>query len=400
MSLFEYKAVYRKQTIEDSLTAANLEDAKLLLKNKGYKIVWLRKAKGGKKSGKVKGRVPVLEKANYCRYMATMMEAGLPITEAVEVYAEDTGNKTLKAVLTDVLGSIEKGQSLTVALARHEKVFDPLFIALIKAGEASGTLSDSFEYLAKQLFADYDLRRKVKGAMMYPAIVVTLMSFIMGLVVFFVIPKIAPIFLQMGLDLPWFTRAIFQGGLWVSDNKIFLIGLLAGLGVGVLTGAKTETGKKWLLKIIGLAPQVRKLLDQLDMARFARVLATLMASGVPVNQATGIVFGSMSQFKFKSLAGKFEGEIKKGNQISAVMRKEKIFPKMVVRMVATGEKAGTMDKMLAYLADFYEAEVENQLHDLTNLLEPILMLCVGIGVGILVLSVIAPIYSLVGSLSM
>jgi type IV pilus assembly protein PilC len=399
MAVFEYKAVHRKRTIQDSLTAANLEDAKTVLKSKGYKIVWL-KEKSGVAKGKGGKKVPVLEKANFCRYLSTMIESGLPLTEAVDVYAQDTSNKAFKSILDDVLAGLEKGQALSTGFSRHPRVFDSLFIALIRAGEASGTLAKSFEYLSKQLFADYDLRRKVKGAMMYPAVVITVMAFILMLLIFFVLPKIAPIFLQMGLELPLVTKVILKVGIWMSGHT--LLAIIGGISfmVGLFIALRWDKSRVALLKLVTLVPQIRRLVDQLDMARFSRIFSTLMASGVAVNEIVSLVFSSLSQDKYRRLSGVFEEEVKKGSQISAILRREKVFPRIVVRMVATGEKAGTMDKMLLYLADFYEGEVENQLHDLTNLLEPVLMLVVGVGVGILVLSVIAPIYSLVGSLSM
>jgi type IV pilus assembly protein PilC len=234
---------------------------------------------------------------------------------------------------------------------------------------------------------------------MYPLIIIFAMGGVGLILIFFVLPKIAPIFLQMNLTLPLFSRLILKGGLFISQHAFLVMSLffffIASLGFALTKKA----GRQATLKILSLLPAIKKLLDELDLARFCRTLSTLLSSGVPISDSLFIVMESLSQVKYQKLATNFQKEIQKGRSLSEIMREEnKLFPNMVIRMIATGEKTGSVDTMLAELADHYEKEIDSALSNFTSILEPVLLLLVGIGVGVMVLAVIAPIYSLVGGI--
>lgn len=401
MPLFTYTATNtEKQNIKDSLIATDAEDARRLLTNQGLKINSLKEIK--EKSGiniHFGKNIPLLEKATLCRYLATMVNAGLSLPEAIEVYAQDSHYPQLKKILLESQQSLQQGKSLSESWSKYPKTFDKTTIAILQAGEVSGTLTTSLDYLAKQLYAQYQLKQKVKGAMMYPLVIVTAMGGVALILIFFVLPKIAPIFLQMNLNLPTFSRIVLSGGLFISQHST---GVLSALGIllgGLIFIFTRKWGRRFALKIISILPAIRKLLNELDLARFCRTLSTLLASGVPIADAILIVMESLSQNKYTNLSKHFQSEIQKGRSLSDIMRDQrKLFPTMITRMTSTGEKTGAVDSMLTELADHYEKEIDSTLNNFTSILEPILLLLVGIGVGLMVLAVIAPIYSLVGGI--
>lgn len=401
MLVFKYTATNKaKKKIKDTILAKNPTEARKLLTQQGYNIQTLKQIKEKKSPfSKFKKGIPILEKATLFRYLATMVSAGLSLPDALEVYSEDSQYPQLKQILHKTQERLQQGKSLSEAFAKYPELFDVTTNAIIKSGELSGNLTTSLNYLAKQLYSEYQLKQKVKGAMMYPVIIVGAMGGVGMLLIFFVLPKIAPIFLQMDINLPLFSRVILKGGLFVSNHSIIVLSLLFGTLGATGFMLTRKQGRIIVLKIISLIPAIKHLLNQLDLARFCRTLATLLSSGVPIGNALLIVMKSLSQIKYTELSDQFQKEVQKGRPLSDIMRgHSKLFPNMVSRMVATGEKTGSIDNMLSELADHYEKEIDSTLNNFTSILEPVLLLLVGIGVGIMVLAVIAPIYSLVGGI--
>jgi len=306
---------------------------------------------------------------------------------------------TLQNILRQVQQGLQKGESLSDLFAKYPLIFDTSFLAIVKAGEESGALQRSFQYLEEQLMANHTLSQKVKGALMYPAVIITTMFGVGGILIVFVVPQIAQVFLKTKLPIPKLTVMVLQAGLALNQN-IHLIGLiLLLLIIGLVITLKTPRGKKIFMGLLKRIPGVTKLFEKLDLARFARTLATLMQSGVPITQAISVASSTLSHAKFAPLVKSLETDIRKGDSIATILRlHRKLVPQMMISMVATGEKTGTTDKILFKVADFYEQELENEIKNFTAILEPVIMLIIGIGVGGMVLSVIAPIYSLVASL--
>ncbi len=399
MATFEYRVTTPQgQVVQDTLNATDSNSAKQELQGQGFKIVWLKKV-STKKNKKWGNSVPLIEKANLCRYLATMLSAGLSLPESVDVFAHDTSNAKLKEILSTTYTQLQQGKNLSTAFEQYPKVFDPIIIALIKAGELSGTLNESLTYLADFLYDEYKLRQKVKSALMYPIIIVIAMLGVGMLLLFFVLPRMAPVFLSMRVSLPFYTRLIMQVGLFVSDNIIFILpAILAGF-VGLVIFLTTALGKKITLATVKVIPAIRRLLNYLDLARFCRILSTLLASGVPINQAMQIVTTSLNQATYQKAVAPFHLELQKGISLADLMRGyPKLFPQITVRMVAAGEKTGSVETMLKDSAEYYDNEVEDILNNFANIIEPVLLLMVGVAVGIMVVSIIGPIYSLVGGL--
>ena len=402
MATFEFQANNELgQKIKQQISASNLEEAQKLLEAKGWKVEWIKpiEEKQTKAHAWQSKKVPLIEKANFCRYLATMLGAGLSLPEAVDVYARDTQNPRLRAVLVEVQQQLQQGKNLSSTLDKYPKIFDPIMVALIKAGELSGTLSKSLNYLADFMYSEYRLRQKVKGALMYPIIILIAMTGVALLMVFFVLPRMAPVFLRLNVQLPWYSQIVLNMGLLVSENAVVVLPITV---VGLLVAGwflTTPVGRRLLVKTASLMPAIRRLINYLDIARFCRTLSTLLASGVPINQSLEIVTSSLSQPAYRQAVGTFSSEMQKGVSLTDLMRRyPKLFPQMTVRMIAAGEKTGTVEDMLAESATYYENEIETLLDNFANIVEPLLLLLVGIGVGVMVVSVIGPIYSLVGGL--
>lgn len=399
MVLFTYKARDKKgKIIENTIQAADRQDAASILKSESLQVLTI-KSHEEKARILFGGRVSVAEKAAFCRFLATMLRAGLSLPEAVEIIKKESANKTLKKILTDISSQTLKGKSLSTVLGKYPTIFDPIFLTIVKAGEETGTLDQAFDYLSKQLSASHELSQKIKGSLMYPAVVISAMMGVGLLMLFFVLPKISGIFLKMNLELPLMTKLILNLGQFIDKNTfVVLIGVLAVIFLAVLA-LFIEESRRVLLNFLAKIPAIKKIMQQIDVARFARTLSTLLKSGVPITDALNVAAGSLHQPKLRRQAEKFSEGIVKGESLSEILTKNhQAFPLIVVQTIRTGEKTGSLEMVLKELAEFYEQEVEHQLKRLTSLLEPVLMLLIGVVVGAMVVMIIAPIYSIIGGL--
>lgn len=268
---------------------------------------------------------------------------------------------------------------------------------LVKAGELSGKLAEVFTYLELELRAEYNLNSKVKGALLYPGVVFSAMIGIGAMMFFFVLPQIGRVFLSLKLPLPFITRWLFQFSLFLSGQFLPIIVSTVILIIVGFFAIKSQVVRELIVRLIQPVPVVKDLVKRVDLARFNRIFSTLLKSAVPITEALEISLKTLSWPDYRRMAGVFPEEIRKGKSLSSIMHDNRVFPSLMVQMVAAGEKTGTLDTILADLATFYEGEVEEELKNLTQILEPVLMLLVGIAVGAMILSIIAPIYSVVGS---
>jgi type IV pilus assembly protein PilC len=343
--------------------------------------------------------VPTIEKGNFCRYLSTMIRSGTPILDAVDLLMEQTTNKNLSFILQETKGELEKGRTLYESFQKFPGTFDTIFLTVIKAGEESGTLDKSLDYLGKQLIADYYLIQKVNGALMYPAVIVTAMGLMGILMMGFVLPRIAKVFMSSGFPLPTVTLIIFQVSLFFSNYIFIILPAIIGLGAGIGWYFLKGPGKKLVTQALPHLPLVQRIFNDLDVARFTRILGTLLQSGVPITESLKIASSSLTLVQYQRLGGQLSAEIARGGTMTNVLHQSKDrFPKMVTGMIAIGEQTGALQQVLFDIADFYDQEVDNSLKNFTTLLEPIIMVVVGIGVALMVLAIITPIYSLVGNL--
>lgn len=396
MAVFSYRISSDTGTIsEGTLTAKSREEAADILCKKGSKLLTVVEVHT---RTTVKGSVPMIEKITFCHYIAAMLNSGLSLNDGIAVLEQETKHATMKKIIGDVGYSLEKGQQLSAIFARYPNVFDRFFLTLVEAGEISGKLGDVFSYLEKGLRAEYSLQQKIKGALMYPMVVFAVLVAVGFLMFFFVLPQIGKVFLNMRMPLPAATKMLFSVSLVLSAQMIpIIIGGVVGLIVLFLV-LRSKSGKRAFVTLVSGIPVVSKLMQVSDLARFTRIFATLLKSAVPITQALEIAVATFSWRKFTAAGSRIITEVTQGESLSASFKKQRVFPGLLIQMLAAGEKTGALDKSLADLAAFYEEKVEEDVKNATQLLEPMLILMVGIGVGAMILSIIAPIYSVVSSL--
>jgi len=343
--------------------------------------------------------VSTLEKANFCRYMAVMIKSGLSISEALEIIQSESESAKLKIILQDMLFTMQEGGEISSVLGKYPEVFDSVFLALVRSGEQSGSLEKTFEYLSKQLYSVHRLNKKIQGALMYPAVIITAMIGVGVMMVTFVLPRLSAVFLKMNIALPLPTKLLLQFGDFMGKNALWVILgiiLFAAIIIALFTVHSTKTV---IMRYLVNFPVVKKLSRQIDLARFSRTLATLLKSGVPIISALNIASETLSQFDMQQIAKTFEKGIEEGKTVASLLTtKEKTFPSLMIQTIKTGEKTGTLDGVLMDLADYYEEELEDALKEFVTILEPIIMLVIGVAVGAMVIMVIAPIYSVVGNM--
>lgn len=396
MPVFTYKAVDSKKNFDSGVITANdKQEVVQALEEKGFVPIFIKE-----KTAQINLRksVPQIEKITFTRYLSTMLASGMPLTEGMAVLEKETKHPIMKKIVSDVNFGLSQGQPLSAIFANYPKVFDRMFIALTKAGEASGTLGDTFKYLEEDLRAEYGLSQKIKGALLYPGVIFFAMFGISILMFFFILPQVAKVFISMKLPLPITTQVLFTSSIALSKYRLLLIpGIVIGM-VSLIVFFSTKIGKKIILKVISPLPIMSTVLKQADLARFTRVFSTLIRSAVPITEALQISLSALSWAKFRDLEASITSDVNEGKSLSEAFSKNKDFPSILTQMIATGEKAGTLDKTLGDLASFYEQEVEETVKKATTLLEPLLMLLVGVWVGAIILSIISPLYSIVGTL--
>lgn len=399
MNLYTYKVKDKKgKVVEDVIQASNKAEAVSYLKGEEYQILTI-KSLGKKGITLFGGGISVSEKAAFCRFMATMLRSGLPLPEAVDIIREETKNKKLQEVLFNISFHVRKGGTISSVLANYKNEFDSVFLTIVKAGEESGTLDKSFDYLAKQQMASYELSQKVKSSMMYPAIILVAMIGNAGIMLGFVLPKMSDVFLSLNVELPPVTRFVLTVGKSVGANMALTFGaFFAFIFFGIMIFVIRRT-RDYIMSFIVKLPVISKVMDQLDTARFARTLSTLLKSSVPIMVALDVSSDTLKQPQLKKEAKEFSAGVAKGLSLSDILTKQKrAFPITMVQTIKAGEKTGSLETVLEELADFYELEVDFSLKRATALLEPLLMLVIGVAVGAMVVILITPIYSIVGGL--
>lgn len=399
MPLFKFKAKDKKgKTIEDVVQAAGKKEVVSLLKSESYKVLTI-KSLGGKYNNLFLGGISVSEKAALCRFLATMLRAGLPLPDAIDIIRQETQSGKMEKVLFDAAFHIRKGETLSSVFTKYKTDFDSVFLTMVKAGEESGTLEKSFDYLAKQLLSTYELSQKVRSSLMYPLVIVAAMMANAFVMLGFVLPKMSDVFLSLNVELPPVTRFVLNFGQSVGNNMALTFGFFFFVIFIVVVLFLVRTTRNAIFSVFVKLPVVKTVMTQLDSARFARTLSTLLKSGVPIMVGLDVSADVLKQPRLQKQAKGFSKSVAKGQSLSNILsgRKEG-FPITMTQTIKAGEKTGSLEIVLEELASFYEMEVDYSLKRATALLEPLLMLVIGIAVGAMVVLLITPIYSIVGGL--
>jgi len=341
------------------------------------------------------GKVKDKELTVFTRQIATMINAGLPLVQSLEVLASQQPNKQFKKVLTKIREDVEGGSTFAASIKPHSAVFTSLYMSMVEAGEAGGFLDTVLNRLAGYIEKSMALRRKVKGAMIYPATIITVAVAVVIFLLIFVIPTFKTLFEGFGAALPLPTRIVLELSRLVKTHLLAGLGTLVGAIFGLRFYYRTEKGKKVIDSLLLRLPVIGQLIRKVSVAKFTRTLGTLVSSGVPILDGLNITARVAGNKVVEEAILKTRSSIAEGKTIADPLGASGIFPPMVVQMISVGEQTGALDSMLAKIADFYDAEVDQAVANLTTLLEPIMIVFLGVVVGGVIIAMYLPIFKLV-----
>jgi type IV pilus assembly protein PilC len=345
------------------------------------------------------GRVSLVEKMVFTRHLAVMIDAGLSLNQALRVLSEQTKNPKLKKIICQVENGIRRGESFSNSLAKHSQVFNNIYINMVRVGETGGNLSEVLKILAEQMRKDHELISRVRGAMIYPAVIITAMIGIGILMMIMVVPKLTEVFTELNIELPLTTRIIIGVSNFLKDNSIWGLIILVAFIILIRLLAKIKSVQKILHQTYLYLPIFGSLIRKINSARFARTLSSLIESGVSIVNSLQIVAGILINIHFKNALLESAQKVQKGQELSKALGKhKKLYTPMVIQMIGVGEKTGNLSEILENLADFYEAEIDNTTKNLSSVIEPVIMIIVGAAVGFFAVSMIQPMYSMMGGI--
>lgn len=396
--LFNYRAKDQQGVIKKGMVEASSEvQAGEILHGHGLVLMALEPEEvslGLEKFLPFLGRVSGKEMVLFSRQLSTLINAKVPIIQALEVLTNQITSKRLKNVIGELINDIEGGKSFSEAAGRFPNVFSNLYLHMIKAGELSGTLDESLLYLADQQERDYDLTSKIRGALTYPLFIVSAIIIVGGLMFIFVLPQMIAVLTEAKVELPLTTRILIFLTEAMQKYWALLILLLVGLGFGFQAYIKSSGGLAIWDALKLRLPILGKLLQRIYMDRLSRNLSTLIAGGIPIVQALETVADIVGNTLYKRIILEAAAEVETGKSIASVFAGKKEIPPIVTQMIKIGEQTGSLDEILGKLANFYDKEVENTLATLTTLLEPVIMILLGAAVAVMVAGILLPIYNL------
>jgi type IV pilus assembly protein PilC len=339
--------------------------------------------------------ISLTEKISFITNLSVMLKAGISVTKSLQILVNQTQNRRFKAMLAEIAAQVESGKSLGESLEKHSDVFSNIFVSMIKVGELSGNLEKSLEYLGTQLQREADLRSKTKGAMIYPAVIVAAMVIIGVLMSIFVLPKLTSIFKDFSSDLPIMTKIVIAIADFMSANAVVAILGILGIVAAIWFGLRTHDGKKAFHVFLLHFMVINTIVKKINLARFSRVLSSLLKSGIPIVQALEVASDSISNIPYRELTASAAKEVKLGKTLTETLGKDTdLFPVLVVQMLQVGEESGTVEEILEQLAIHYEEEVDDTMRNLSSIIEPLLLLFIGGVVGFLAVALIGPIYNI------
>ena len=343
--------------------------------------------------------VTLHEKIIFVNNLSGMLSAGLTLYRCLEVELRQTKNQALQTVITGLLTSINQGESLSVGMSKYPAVFSDLFVSMVHAGEESGNLPWALKEIGTNLEKSYELTRKVKGALAYPLIIVLAILVVGILMLIFVIPTLTKIFSSMGAKLPATTRFVIYISNGFSQHPIICLGMLLLVIAGSIAWVRSKRLKPFNDLIILKIPVVGTIIQEVNTARTARTLSSLLASGVDVTRALNITRDVLQNTHYKKVLERAASAVQKGELLGNVFRQEaKLYPVMIVEMMTVGEETGKLAPMLADAATFYEEEVDAKTKSLSTIIEPVVMVFVGVAVGFFAISMISPMYGLLNNI--
>lgn len=394
--LFVYKGRSRVgRRTKGDFDAPSLKMAEAALRRKGITDLTVKpKPKDILEGTFLEGKVTDRDMVIFSRQFSTMINASVPILQSLQIMCEQTENKVLRRILYTIRNDIEGGNSLFEAMRKHPNVFDDLYVNMINAGEAGGILDIILLRLAEYLEKAARLKARVKSAMVYPGVVVTVAVAVIAIILIFIIPTFEEMFKDFGAALPLPTQIVINMSRFTQDNYLWMLGTLFAFGVIAKRSYRLERVKilvdYWVLTLPVFGPLMRKV----AVARFARTLSTMVSSGVPILQALDIVARTSGNKTVERGVLEAKKSIAEGQTLAEPLEATGVFPPMVIQMISIGESTGALDHMLSKVADFYDNEVDVAVETLTSLLEPLMIVFLGVIVGGLVVSMYLPIFKI------
>jgi len=343
--------------------------------------------------------VGLKEKMFFTRNLQVMIGAGLPLPRALRTLAGQSKNKKFRKSLLETAEEIIKGKSFSESLAKYPDIFSELFQNMVKVGEESGTLEEVLKTLTQQMEREHDLKSKIKGAMIYPAVIICAMIGIGILMLVMVVPKLAETFEELAIELPFTTKLVIGLGTFLAEKWFLAILIIIGLLFLLRTALKTKKGKKLMDAFLLKIPIISPIVSKTNSAYTARTLSSLIVAGVPIVRSLEIISGALGNIYFREAIATAAEKVRKGGKLSeALSPYENLYSPLVWQMIAVGEETGETSEILAQLADFLEEEVTNATKNLAAVIEPVLMIFIGAAVGFFAISMIQPMYTMLGAL--
>jgi len=396
---FNYQTRTKKGEIRSGqVEASSREAAASFLQKHGLYVTFLEEAIPPIYARRIKFFEKISQKdlVLFSRQLAIMFKSKVPLVESLRVLSQQTDNPDFKEKIMKISEEVEGGTALSNALENFPEVFSSFYIAMVKSGEVSGKLSEVLNYLADHLERKYHLTAKTKGALLYPSLIVFVVILVLLLMIFFVIPQLAEVLTTEKEALPWITMFVINSSTFVRDWGWVLFIILVLFVAGFLKYYRTDRGQRFFDREFVKFPLLGPFFKMINVARFAENLSTLISGGLPIAQALETVGDIISNTAYKEVIFKTRDEVRKGVPISAVLsRNPDLFPPVFIQMVLVGEKTGTLDSTLMNIVDFYQKEIDRMIDNALSILEPVLILVLGLVVAGLMFSILMPLYKLI-----
>lgn len=401
MPAFSFKAINSEgKTVEGIMESATEQAVVDSLQEEGLSIVFVAYA-GSDKASKIEikssffsGSIKKKDIVIFSRQLAVMVTANLTLVQALRIVQDQLENKKLKLIITNIANDVESGERFSIAMAKYPKAFSQFFTSMIASGETSGKLDEVLKYLADQEEKDYDLQNKIKGAMIYPAFIISGLTAVGIAMMIFVIPQLTGMLTASGAELPLATKVLIAMSSFFRNYWWTIPLIVGGVIVGYKAFTRSEAGKRTIDALLLKLPIFGPLLQKIYIVRFTRSMTTLLNGGVTLPESLKIVAQVVNNKSYKDLIEATIKEVNDGSSLSVLFSKSKIMPSLVSQMIVVGEKTGRLESILETLSGFYTREINNTVANLTSLLEPVIMLVIGVAVGGMVIAIIMPMYKL------
>ena len=396
MAIFKYKALKENKKSTKGLVEASSEEVAVeLLKEKGYTIIYHReKTKIDLNNLTFLSSVSPKDVVIFSRQFSVLVSASVSLVDSLKILVDQTENPKLRGIVQEMADEVDAGMRLSDSLAKRPKIFSEFYINVVKSGETSGKLDEVLNYLADELEKDYDMSSKIKGAMIYPVFVLCGLGGVGVIMMIFVVPKLTAVLEETGAELPAATKILIAVSDFLKNEWWLLLLIIVGLVVGVKSASRTEIGKRIIDTVKLKLPIFGHLFNLIYLVRFTRSMNTLIIGGVNISKGLQITADVVDNDIFQRMIRDTKSEVEDGNSISTIFGESKMVPKMVSQMMTIGEKTGRLDVILARLTDFYTREINNIVANLMTLMEPIIMVVMGVAVGLMVAAIILPMYNM------